>query len=80
MTRDPFLRLALIAACSLYMIGVAAASRYFGWLPGLLILAFGFGAAYFLSIDLVEDETPAVRTPKGEAQRRGFPSLRRIGR
>lgn len=55
MTRDPFLRLALIAACSLYLVGVGVVDRMLGWPVALCALVGGVAGSLLLTLELAPE-------------------------
>lgn len=72
MTRDPFLRLALITACSVYFLGVGLVARWLGPVSAILVVVGGVVAATGLTLEAKLTETPAVRSDRPSA-RRGVP-------
>lgn len=65
MTRDPFLRLALIVAVTLYVVGLAVVERVFGswWAAAAVIVGIVGGAALTVVVE---------PTPEGEPRWRRF--------
>jgi hypothetical protein len=61
-TRDPFLRLALIALVSAYLVAVAAVDRWLGWPVALCALVGGVAGSLLLTLVLEPDaERPDLR-------------------
>jgi len=79
MTRDPFLRLALIAACSLYVVGLDLVAYWLGsWAA---VFAGLFGAIFALALTLVlERDTPSLDLRRRHRQpAEGTKGFERVG-
>jgi len=57
-TRDPFLRLALIVAVTLYVVGLTLADQWFGWAWTVAAGVAGVLGAVGLSVDVEHAELP----------------------
>lgn len=58
MTRDPFLRLALIACASVYVVGLVLVAHWLGLFAAFVVYAGGTVLAVCLSVTL--DEAPSL--------------------
>lgn len=78
MTRDPFLRLALIAAVSLYLVGVGLVDRLLGWPVALCALLGGVAGASLLTLELDPPEEGEERFRRFRQPRKGTKGFERI--
>lgn len=79
MTRDPFLRLALIVAVSAYLVGVALVDRMLGWPVALCALVGGVLGAALLTVVLEpspEGEDPRRRHRQPREGTKGFERIK----
>jgi hypothetical protein len=51
LTVDAFRRLALVAACSAYVLGLVLAARWLGWPAALVVLAGGVLVAFAVTVE-----------------------------
>lgn len=68
MTRDPFLRLALIAAATLYVVALLAVGRTFGWWASGVALVGGVALAAAATVVLDRDEHVQPAAQRRERQ------------
>jgi TRAP-type C4-dicarboxylate transport system permease large subunit len=79
MTRDPFLRLALIAACSLYAGGIVVFGIYFGALRAVGVFVLGVLFALALTT-VIEGDAPSVDLRRRQRQpAEGTRGFERVG-
>lgn len=64
MNRDPFLRLALIALCTAYFVGVVLVAEWLGDRAALSVLLFGVAASFAVSYE------PSPKKPETDPHRR----------
>lgn len=77
MTRDPFLRLALIAAVSAYLAAIGVLDRWLGWPVALCALAGGVLGAALLTV-VIEPSEPGQRWRKHRQPKDGTRGFERI--
>lgn len=71
MTRDPFLRLALIVSVTAYAVALAVVWRQLGWAVGLAGLVAGVPGAAVLTLERDQPEPPPADRPDPGRFRRG---------
>lgn len=78
MTRDPFLRLALIVAVSLYLVAIAEVDRRLGWPVALCALAGGAAGAALLTLEVEPAEEGEPRFRRHRQPKKGTRGFERI--
>ena len=78
MNRDPFLRLALIALCSLYALGLGLIARYFGVLPLIAVSVGGWVVAGLVTLEFAGEKPITDRRRRQRQPAEGTRGFERI--
>lgn len=70
MTRDPFLRLALIAAVTVWAVGLVVVARFLGWPAAVSAGVVGVLVAAALTVEMRPEEKPPAAEVEADPRRR----------
>lgn len=75
MNRDPFLRLALVAVATVYVLGLIVIRIELGWVTAFVAIVGGVVVAFLLTVDVMPEPPPPVEEgrPRRRVDREGRP-------
>lgn len=80
MTRDPFLRLALIVAVSVYLVAIGVVDRVLGWPVAFCALVGGVLGALVLTYEVQPEAAPSERFKRFRRHGEGTQGFERLPR